>query len=1056
MTGIEVVIDSSQSQTPEPQEDDSKGKKPVNLGKYLSYLKYSSVDARDISVSYSEGQKDFLVDGIKFEWVPEQRAGSIGFESLDVGPVILGESDCGLAVSEEWDAIEISDFDLSEGVTISELSAISTETALGWRAVSNVYCYGADVKLEFDPEEAKPSRVSLVSGQLNLEGLRDDLGIGESRFPKGSVSKCDLVFSGDPKSPRSWNGSLALQVEGGEMGSIRLGKVSGAMDVAAGVVNLRNLHVEEGGSTVEVSGRTDLSAMDSVADVEWSRLAAEGALNVHSDDLSELVVVSTGAPPKLALGGLIDADLEWAIADGRLLKLAGPVKGEKLTVGNANADQVDIECDSSEPDRVSLNGRVRFDEVNAVELRGGYGIKSGDYQASAELSAGDLGTLRASLSDVAEDAASFGGTAVASIQASGNTIAGEYALTGSFDVKQMILGDADPLAVSGEFAHNPTATHLRAGRLGTGELVLTIDAGLEAGLLSVEKVAFLRGNDELIAGSLSVPFDPERVKSAQTFLNQTGEIAADLLIRETSVSDLYRIAGRETAGITGSVRGELMAGGTLNDPVLDAGLQLIAIGLEERVGEIEPADASLQFSVRDHRFNVNGQVTQAEIEPMSIVGELPFHPNEWMEPGGGKGAFSTEVLDLVVVLPPTSLKKLEDWVPAISMVDGSVFANVRVSGTVGEPSITGEMEADLPRLRFHQSELPDLKDARCRIEFSGTEIVLSELKGTAAGGAFLGKGRVDVANLNDPVLDLSLNAQEALFYRTEELSVRSNLAVSVTGPVSLAQVTADVALVNSRYQKEIDLLPIALPERGPKMPSVTGPRAAKSVPKIGTETLPFANWDVDVHFKTSDPFLIVGNLATSEVHADMQISGKGRDLKPSGEVRLEEAMATLPFSTLVIDLATLSFLPETGFDPKISVDGGAEVDDYQVRIHVYNSLFHPEYILTSSPPLEEEDIISLIVTGATREQLEASGQGQAMAKGGKLLLEKLRQVKGLSSAEQMLIPRNLTFDIGGVNQRTGEPTATAKLKLRDRIFVLGNVDAEGQYRGVLKWAIRFR
>ena len=204
------------------------------------------------------------------------------------------------------------------------------------------------------------------------------------------------------------------------------------------------------------------------------------------------------------------------------------------------------------------------------------------------------------------------------------------------------------------------------------------------------------------------------------------------------------------------------------------------------------------------------------------------------------------------------------------------------------------------------------------------------------------------------------------------------------------------------------------------------------------------------------PFLIVGNLATGEVRADMTISGKGADLKPSGEIRLEKAVATLPFSELKIESAALSFLPDSGYNPKLSLDGTSEVNDYQLRVNVYSTLLNPQYILTSNPPLQEEDIVSLLATGATREELTSSGEGQAVAKGGKLLLEKMRQNMGLSAAEKSLIPRNLTFDIGGVNQRTGDPTATAKLKLRERLFVLGNVDTEGQYRSVLKWAFRFR
>ena len=924
----------------------------------------------------------------------------------------------------------------------------------GWVATADITCSDALLKAAFDPSGQQSIEAGLARGRLNLSDIRDLAGIPDDEFPTGVVEKFDVSFSGDFNAPITWNCSLNFLSKSLGMRGFQFEEIVCRANVVDGAVRIPALEVISGRTRVAASAEADIGNFGELSDVEVESLGVAGSAMVDSDDLGELLE-SSGGNLDFQLSGSVDANLTWEIKGGRLEKLVGPVKANRLRVASTKIESIDLLCDSTQPDRIEASGSVQFDAKNVVQLEGDYEIRTGDYHATVDLQAGDLGGLRACLVEVSPEAKPLTGSTTASVRAVGNSLNGSYTVSGNLVGSEVVVGTADPVAVAGRFSHSSDATAVNDVRVQTGDLRLVLDASLLGGKLTVPTVAFSDGDEELIVGNLSVPCDQAQAKSAHEFLSQPGLVDGNLSIKPTSIADLCRIAGRESAGVAGSVEGMIKMNGTLGDPILDGTLNFNGISIEGEGQMIAPADASIQFGVLEHRLRVNGRVIQPEIEPISIVGETPFFPREWTDPDAAF-LLSDGPLDLAVQLPPTSLGKLEEWVPAISAVDGNIAADVKVEGTIGSPAISGDFRVALPKLKFHRAELPDVKDTACHVQFVENQIIVKTFRGTAAGGTFTGSGSVNIAEVSDPVMDLSLLAEEALFYRTEDLSVRSNLSIELDGPVSAAQVRADVALVNSRYQKEIDLLPIAMPERGPKIPSVSGPRAARNAPKVGIEAEPVANWDFDVHFTTQDPFLVIGNLATSEVLADMRITGKGHQLKPSGEISLENAKATLPFSTLVIDLATLSFLSELGFDPKLSVDGTAEVDNYQLRIHAYNTALNPECIMTSNPPLPEEDIISLIVTGATREQLETSGQGQAMAKGGKLLLEKMRQDMGLSSAEKMLIPRNLTFDIGGVNQRTGEPTATAKLKLRKRIFVLGNVDTEGQYRGVLKWAIRFR
>ena len=48
------------------------------------------------------------------------------------------------------------------------------------------------------------------------------------------------------------------------------------------------------------------------------------------------------------------------------------------------------------------------------------------------------------------------------------------------------------------------------------------------------------------------------------------------------------------------------------------------------------------------------------------------------------------------------------------------------------------------------------------------------------------------------------------------------------------------------------------------------------------------------------------------------------------------------------------------------------IQDYTVRVFVYGTAKAPQAIFSSEPPLPQEDIISLLATGVTRENLSGS------------------------------------------------------------------------------------
>jgi autotransporter translocation and assembly factor TamB len=221
-------------------------------------------------------------------------------------------------------------------------------------------------------------------------------------------------------------------------------------------------------------------------------------------------------------------------------------------------------------------------------------------------------------------------------------------------------------------------------------------------------------------------------------------------------------------------------------------------------------------------------------------------------------------------------------------------------------------------------------------------------------------------------------------------------------------------------------------------------------------TPPFRDWKFDVAIKTKDPVLIHGNLATGQATSDVKLTGTGLHPQLQGVVQMEKVEATLPFSRLDVTQGLLTFQPNDPMNPKISLQGTSVIRDYTVRVYVYGTLMSPEVLFTSEPPLAQEEIISLISTGATRQELST---GNVLAgRAAMLLIQQLYRkiAKKGEPTESNTVFNRLDLDLGTVDPRTGQQQATVRFKIDDHFVLSGDVGVRGEFRGRLKYLIRFR
>ena len=99
----------------------------------------------------------------------------------------------------------------------------------------------------------------------------------------------------------------------------------------------------------------------------------------------------------------------------------------------------------------------------------------------------------------------------------------------------------------------------------------------------------------------------------------------------------------------------------------------------------------------------------------------------------------------------------------------------------------------------------------------------------------------------------------------------------------------------------------------------------------------------------------------------------------------------------------------------------------------------------------------MLATGTTREELLSGGNvlaGRALMLLGQQLYQKVFK-KGQSTKSNSVFDR-LQVDIGNVDPRTGQQTATARYRVTDQWRVIGEIGVQGDFRGTVKYLIRFR
>ena len=803
-----------------------------------------------------------------------------------------------------------------------------------------------------------------------------------------------------------------------------------------------------GGNTISLTGRTKLPTDFA----QWQRGPLDLDLRINAPDLTQLALA--GAAPSLR--GKLEGGGKVALAAGAWTgNLA--LTGRELCVRDLQIQSLDARLAAAKELAWIEQFDVHLDAENTVAL-GGYARLTGtrDFRADvkvdlSKLAAFDALLEAAGIKDRLEGALKIDWHATGSL-ADSSQLVKSIAGGGTVAARGVKFGGNGPFDADIEGSQGDARIDLPNISLRAGQVEVRGSAQLADSLLKIESLSLRRGQEELAGGFVRLPVDLDRMKIADV-----DQIDIDLVTaRPLPLSDLWTAAtlkGRPP--IEGTLGFSLKAHGSLSKVIANLAVQGRSLRKTE-LAALKPADLDLALKLQDGRLIVDGAVKQPQMQPLTLKGEMPVNVPKLID--SGMPDLNVPIKG-TIRLPPSSLGAAIGVVPGLRFVQGDAGADLTVGGTLGKPALQGTARVDLAAARFENLSIPALRDFKIRVTFDEKELRLEQLQGDVAGGRLVVTGRADYNDLQKGTVNIAIKTTDVLALRDDSVTVRVNSDIKIEGPIASALVSGRVALTKSRFLKDIDILPLALPgEQKKPAGAPPPPRPRTTGAEIGINTPPFRDWKFNVAIVTADPFRVRGNLANGRIVVDLKLTGTGARPLLEGPVTVEQLTARLPFSRLDIDYGTIYFTPDQPLNPLLDLNGVSQIRDRRVNVTIFGRADDPKSLFTSNPPLAQEQILTLLATGSTLDELRGDAgalAGKAAILAAQSLWRKVFKTKDPGPGEESLQDR-FDVDIGSTDPKTGKQSVSARFRVTDRVLLLSDFDSQGNFRGQARYLIRFR
>jgi translocation and assembly module TamB len=280
---------------------------------------------------------------------------------------------------------------------------------------------------------------------------------------------------------------------------------------------------------------------------------------------------------------------------------------------------------------------------------------------------------------------------------------------------------------------------------------------------------------------------------------------------------------------------------------------------------------------------------------------------------------------------------------------GIVVMNANVSGTLGQPIVTGR--AEVKDVSLHFADAPNgISGANGMILLNGTNATIQNLTGRVGGGdtSITGTASFGGANQN---YNIQIRGTK-IRTRYQGASIVTDLNLGFQGSSQRSTLSGDVTIQQVTYAPESDLGSMLYKVSVPTPPSAASPF--------------LSNMRLNVRIRTAASAIFRTTLAqTIQASADLRLRGTAESPGMTGRIDITKGTLVFFGNQYTVDEGNVSFYNSSKIEPIVGIAFDTKVQGVQVTMRVSGPMDDLKLSYTSDPPLRFEEIVALLATGKT-------------------------------------------------------------------------------------------
>jgi TamB, inner membrane protein subunit of TAM complex len=395
-------------------------------------------------------------------------------------------------------------------------------------------------------------------------------------------------------------------------------------------------------------------------------------------------------------------------------------------------------------------------------------------------------------------------------------------------------------------------------------------------------------------------------------------------------------------------------------------LRLPASAKEFLSGVFTVTEARLDFPDRPGVLRTSGDVRIS-------LGSQKLVFNEFHAVGEGTDLKIQGSVDLtpahalsVTVAGPIDASLVALAVPGTDL-QGRLSVQLAAAGTVSAPDLSGSVRIENGRYRLTGlTQIVD--DVDGVISLHGSRAEIDGIRARVGGGDLFAAGSVNLKGLSISDFRLTIQARHVAVRYPQDMRLVLDADLVATGTPGSGQIVrGEVTLLRGTYSRDFDVTLASLLERS--RPS--GAVAAREPWKEETA--------LEIRIVSAAALEVRNNVARLTAEVDLVARGTVAQPVLLGQILFDEGgRITFRDVQYEIESGTVTFANTARLAPIIDLRARAEVKGYDLVVNLVGTWPRIQSTFTSDPPLSDEAVIGLLLTGAEPNQRTGTDTTQSL------------------------------------------------------------------------------